>query len=275
MRLILKYTFLSLTLFIFSFILSGCVEEPTIAPAYRLNSVIRVVNVSNNQNNIKVILNGETPVQALSSIAIGSSTDFFDYPAGKKRMQVADEGGNIFFTKEVEVTSLELITIVLAGHYDPDPLVSTFTSFELAEGETYVSHAPAQGTSNLYFVHASAAVDTFNTQKYRVLANFIPADTVVAKDTAYNPEPRPLLEFSRMIGAPARPGTYTFRVTPENGSAVVFNSFLIRENGATAQGSAPLQMEANYRYYMFIYGNPNNVQLFVDKVVPPAIRPRD
>jgi hypothetical protein len=274
MRLILKYTFLSLTLFIFSSILNGCVEEPTVPQAYRLNSVIRVVNVSNNQNNIRVTIAGETPVQGLNSMPIGSSTDFFDIPAGKKRFQAADEAGNVFYTREIEITSLELMTIFFAGHYDPDPLMSTFAAYDLAEGETYISHAPQAGTSDGYFVHASAPVDTFNSRTYRVSASYI-LDNGTQGDTNFNADPRPRLELSGLTGSQIKPGAYTFRLTPNWGSVVTFNTYVESENGVPVVKNAPIQMEANYRYYMFIYGNPNNVQLFVDKVVPPAIRSRD
>jgi hypothetical protein len=262
MRLILKATILSLTLFTFSLILNGCVEEPTIDPAYRLSSVIRVVNVSNNQNNIKVTIAEQTPVQSLNAMAIGSSTEFFDFPAGKKVFRVYDESGQMFFSKDIEITSFELMTIVFAGHYDPDPEVSTFSSFELAEGETYISHAPAPDTSLVNFVHASAPVDTFNSRQYRVAANYIPNGSTVPLDTTYNADPADLLEFGRTVGAEIVPGSYTFSLYTEgaNGDTVSF---------------APVQMEPNFRYYMFLYGNPNNVQMYVDKVVPPAIRSRD
>jgi hypothetical protein len=278
MRLILKYTFLSLTLFIFSFILKGCVDEPPVAPAYKLSSVIRVVNVSYNVDNIRVTIAGETPVPELNGLPIGSSTDFFDIPAGKKTFIVYNENNDSIYAKDIELSSLELITVFIAGELNQDePLLSTFGAFDLAEGETYISHAPRPGYSNLYFVHASAPVDTFNSRKYRVLANI--NDTGVSRDTTYNATPRPWLEFSRSLGAETLPGEHIFRLNQEWPPLIpiVFDNYL--ENTAfgtpPVEKDAPILIEPGFRYYMFIYGSPNQPKLFVDKVVPPAIRPRD
>jgi hypothetical protein len=257
MRLILKATILSLTLFTFSIILNGCVEEPELEGAHRLSSVIRVVNVSNNQNNIKVTLDGQV---VANQLAIASGTEFFDYPAGKKKMEVWDESGQLLYTKDVTIASLELMTLVIAGHYDLIPDNSTFSGFELSEGETYVSHAPKAGSASVYFVHGSAAVDTFDTKGYTVGASYTPTGETVLKDTSFAFETgETVLSFANVLGAEVVAGSYTFRFTPATGPVV------------TLAG----EIEANFRYYMFLYGNPNNVQIYVDKVVPPPIRPRD
>jgi hypothetical protein len=259
MRLKLKATILSLTLLTFSFILSGCVEEPEITPAYRLSSVIRVVNVSNNLNNIRVTIADQTPVQSLNAMPIGSSTEYFDILSGKKIFRVYDESGQMLFSREIELASLELMTIIFAGHYEQNADLTTFTAFELSEGETYVSHAPEAGTALFNFVHASAPVDSFNSRKYRVAANYTP-DGATARDTTYNLPPRDFLEYGQTLTAVATPAVYSFRLIPENGTPVTYN---------------PVEIKENHLYYMFIYGNPNNVQVFVDEVVPPPIRPRD
>lgn len=258
MRLILKSAILSLTLFIFSTILNSCVEEPTIDLPPKLSSLIRVVNVSNDMNNIKVTIDDQVPVQALNSIAKGAGTEFFDIFAGKKKFKVFDEGGTLIYTKDVDLISYELMTIVFAGDYDQDELLNSFSSFELSEGETYVSHTPPQGTSGIYFVHASAPVDTFTSRKYIIAATFIPTGAT-SKDTIYNADPN-FLEYSQELGVGAVPGSYTFALQSQ-------------QPASTTNFTA--EIEANYRYYMFMYGNPNNVQVFQDKVVPPAIRSRD
>src|SRR4030065_2700897 len=131
MRLKLN-TVLSLTLFIFSFILSSCVEEPYIDPPPRLSSLIRVVNISNDMNNIKVSIDDQIPVQQLNSLAIGAGTEFFDIFSGKKSFKVFDEGGTLIYTKNIDIISFELMTIVFVGDYDQDELLNSFSSFELS-----------------------------------------------------------------------------------------------------------------------------------------------
>lgn len=259
MRLILKAAILSLTLFIFSSILSSCVEEPTIDRPPRLSSVVRVVNVSNDMNNIKVTIDGQVPVQQMNSLAIGSGTDFFDLLSGKKEFKVYDESGMLIYTKSIDIISFELMTIVFAGDYDQDEFLNTFAAFELAEGETYISHAPAAGTSNVYFVHASAPVDSFNSREYIVSAHFTPTGAS-EKDTIYNADPN-FLEYTQLLGAETVPGSYMYSLQ----SSTPNDTVALPET----------EIEANYRYYMFIYGNPNNVQVFANKVAPPAIRSRD
>lgn len=256
MRLILKGTILSLTLFIFSLILAGCVDEPTIEQPHRLNSVIRVVNLSNNEDNIRVTIADQIPNPAMSSMAMGTGTDFFDIPAGKKSLKVYDQGGQLLYSKDVEIASLELTSIFVAGQYDTDELLNTFNVFELAEGETYVSHAPAAGTSVLYMIHASAAVDTFNSDKYTVGATY----TVdgIQHDTTYNSDTP--LEYTQTLGTQLFPTSYSFKLTTED---------------SVTTNVDPVQIEAGYRYYMYIYGNPNNVRVVFDKLTPPSIRSRD
>jgi hypothetical protein len=259
MRLILKGTILSLTLFVVSLFLNSCVDEPTIDPVKRPSSLVRVVNISNNLNNIKVSIDGAFPVQSLNSLAIASGTEFFDIPAGKKTFRVFDEAGTLLYSRDVEITSFEMMTIVFAGQYDLDELLNSFGSFDLSEGETYVNHAPAADSALIYFVHGSAPVDTSNSRSYTSLQATYPANGG-QRDTTYNLQKVDgSLDYGEVYGFGAGVGDYSFRLTSEAGVAAL----------------PVVNIEAGFRYYMFLYGNPNNVQVFVDKVVPPAIRPRD
>lgn len=172
-------------------------------------------------------------------------------------LTVADESGQTLFSKDINAVAFQVITFVLSGNYSADADFNTLNLFEVEEGESYVSHAPEPGKSLFYFVHASTDVDTFATRPYTVAANINDGSSV--KDTVYNPTTP--LPYGEYISASAVPGAYTIS--------------LLLEDGTTVKTFDPREVSPNLLYFVYIYGNPNDVQLFINETAPPAVRTRD
>jgi hypothetical protein len=204
---------------------------------------------------MKVTIDDAQPSAALSSMAMGSATDYFDVKSGKRTFKVFNESGETIFDKGLEINSFERVTVVFAGFYSSVDLENTFGNFNVEEGEIYVSSKPSQDSLNIYLVHASAPVDTNDSKTYSVNAEYTPTGSQEAKDTTYTSS----LTYANVYGiGNAAPGNYTF-------------SFIAGTD--TTQFTA--DYSANLRYYLFLYGDPINVQFFNNEVVPPPIRSRD
>jgi hypothetical protein len=253
MRLKFKKSILGITLLLLiPFVLSNCVEEPTIDPVKRPFSEIRVVNLSHNVNNMKITIDGQQPIAALSALQQASTTSYFDVNSGKRRFVVTNEAGETLFNKEIEIISFERATICFAGFHSTDELENTFTFFTIEEGEVYVSSAPKAGKMNIYLVHGSADVDTSAARTYSVRYNYTPSGqtfTTLTGNLTFG-NYRSLGEFD--------PGEYTIRLVAPSDSLSYTSSY-----------------DAGMRYYLFVYGDPNNPQIFRNDVVPQPIRSRD
>lgn len=255
MRLKNKRKFLFLLPIILGFILYSCVEEPTIAPVGPVYSVIKIANMSNNIDVFNVSIDGK---QVATSLAKGETTDYFDSNSGKRLFTVTDGNGAKLYEKSIDINTWERTIVVFGGDWIEDPLLSTFADFEINEGEIYVSSAPKADSLNIYFIHASNDVDTNKARSYNISAD-IPGDTTIAyASSGSNALP---LKFagSYSVGNTA-PGEYTFYFIDAASDTVV---------------AGPYNLAANLRYYMFLYGNPNNLQLSLKEVVPPPVRSRD
>lgn len=253
MRLKFKKSILSITLLLLiPFVLSNCVEEPTIEPVKRPFSEIRIVNLSHNVNNMKITIDGKQPVAALAALPLASTTNYFDVNSGKRRFLVTNEAGETLFNKEIEIISFERITICFAGFFSTDELENTFTFFSIEEGEVYVSSAPKAGKTNIYMVHGSADVGTSAARTYTLRYNYAPSGQTFTTMTGN-------LTFGnyRSLGN-VDPGEYTIRFVAESDSVSFTSNF-----------------DAGMRYYLFLYGDPSNPQVFKNDVVPQPIRSRD
>jgi hypothetical protein len=256
MRLKNKRKFLFLLPVILGFILYSCVEEPTIAPVGPVYSVIKIANMSNNVDVINVSIDGK---QVASSLGRGETTNFFDSDAGKLNFTVTNSAGDKIYEKTIDINTWERTQVIFAGDYVSDPLLSTFADFEIPEGEIYVSSKPAADSLNIYFVHASNDVDTVKAKSYNISAKLLPKDSIIeyeSKDGSILP-----LKFTGTYSAGNQaPGEYTFY-------------FIDADEDTVTTG--PYNLAANMRYYMYLYGNPSNVQFTLKEVVPPPIRSRD
>jgi hypothetical protein len=259
-----KRKFLFLLPVITGILLYSCVEEPTIAPVAPVYTVIKVANMSNNLDAISVTIDGKQPASSLSNIAKGETTGYFDTGAGKLDFKVFNSSGDKIYEKTIDINTWERTDIVFAGDYSTDDLLNTFADFEFIEGEIYVSSKPAQDSLNIYFVHASNDVDTNKTKNYNISAQIETSDStysiIYASTTT---SPLPLAYGGVYTVGNSTPGNYTF----------YFLSNAVQPD--TLATSGPYTLNADMRYYLYLYGNPNSLQFSLKEVVPPPIRSRN
>ncbi len=238
----------------------GCVEEPTIAPVKPVYSVIRVVNISDNVDNLSVRIDDE---QLVSNLGIASASDYKDIGAGKRNFKIFNGNGDLVYQKTIEITSWERSTLVFAGFYSADELQSTFNHFMVDDGLIYASSAPKADSLNIYFVNGAADIDTLRAQSFNISATYITTsgDTAAENYATSAGGTIPLAYGNAYSVGSAAPGDYTFNFAASD-TAYHSTSF-------------QTQLSAGYRYYIFMYGMPNNLQIFANEVTPPPIRSRD
>jgi hypothetical protein len=248
MRLKLKKIILSLALLFIGFTLFGCVDEPYVEPVKDTFSVIRVVNLATNVPSMRVFIDDVQPVGSLNALTSPSTTEYFDIKPGKRNFTVYDENTNLIFNQVIEITSWERMTVVFAGYYSPDELQNTFGNFDLLQGEVYKSFAPAAGTANAYFVHGSADYDTLASRPYRVGS--------IQQETTENFGSVAFGEY--LVADSLLPAEYNFYFASDEDSSTVTQS-----------------IGENLDYYFFLHGRPDNLEVFINEVVPPPARSRD
>ena len=259
MRLKNKRKFLFLLPIFLGFILYSCVEEPTIAPVGSVSTVIKIANMSNNVDVINVSIDGK---QVASSLAKGTTTDYFDSQAGKLKFTVTNIDGDKIYEKTIDISVWERTKVIFAGNYESDALLSTFTHFTVGEGLTYVSSKPPADSLGVQIVNASNDVDTVRSKSYDISAMIVPPDTTI--DYASNSNYVLPVAFGNVYGiGHAAPGEYTFYFIDNNADP------------ADTVTAGPYTLSANMLYNIYLYGNPDNLQVSLKEVVPPPIRPRD
>ena len=251
-----KRKFLFLLPVILGFILVSCVEEPTIAPVGPVYSVIKIANMSNNVDVINVLIDGK---QVASSLSKGETTNYFDADAGKLKFTVTNNAGDKVYENTIDINSWERTDVIFAGNYDPDPLLTTFSHMTINEGYIYVSSKPAPDSLNIYFVHASNDVDTIKAKSYNISAENVSLDTTIIYATTSSSNVLPLKFTGSYSVGNAAPGEYKFYFAADSDTIV----------------TGPYNLSANLRYYLYLYGNPNNPQFSLKEVVPPPVRSRD
>lgn len=256
MRLTFKGGMLYMALSLFSLTLVSCIEEPTIPSVIDAFSEARIVNVSSNISQMKVTIDGKVLHSTLNALKTGSASEYFDIHPGKRVFEVFDSTNTSIYKKTIEIISFDRTTIVFDGFYSPNELISTFSYMEVADGLVYVSQAPTPGNAHLFFVNAAATLDTLESMSYG-LKTFSPAGDTVTVDTI-------------STAALAFEGTFSAKnVAPGNYKVII-------TGGTTYKDTLNLgSLTAGYKYYMFLYGKPNDLSIFRDSVVPPPIRSRD
>jgi hypothetical protein len=238
----------------------GCVEEPTIAPVKPVYSVMRVVNLSDNVDNLSVRIDNEPLV---SNLGIASASGYMDIGAGKRDFKVFNGNGDLVYQKSIEITTWERTTLVFAGFSSGSELENTFNHFLVDDGLIYVSSAPKADSLNIYFVNAAADVDTLRAQSFDISADYVTTsgDTGSVVYATSTGGVIPLAYGNVYSVGSVAPGDYTFNFAASD-TAYHSTSF-------------QTQLSAGYRYYIFLYGMPNNLQVFANEVTPPPIRSRD
>ncbi|QQS36878.1 MAG: DUF4397 domain-containing protein [Ignavibacteriales bacterium] len=263
MRLKFKEIFIGLFIAGIGLTIYGCIEEPTIEPVKRPFSEIRVVNLSNNVDNMRVVIDNAQPVSALNSLPITGRTPYFELKSGVRNFKVYNQSNDLVFEKDITVISYDRTTIIFAGYFEmPGSEANTFTNFEVSEGEVLQSSAPAAGRMNVYIVNTAAPVDTFEADEFTIKATYTitggsPQDTTYESTTDVNENPVALGK-SYSIGN-ASPGDYLFHMVSNADTSNTIDT-------------QPLSLNAGFRYYLYIHGNPNSIQFFLDEVVPQPTR---
>jgi hypothetical protein len=122
------------------YVISGCVEEPTIAPIKRPYSSVRIGNFAYNADTIDVaITNPDSSVAVKSNLMLNTLTDYFDLPSGKRRIVVTNSNNHqVLLDKLIEFSAYEECSLFFEGFFSTDNLLNTFTFVKYFEGDTYI-----------------------------------------------------------------------------------------------------------------------------------------
>ncbi len=252
MRKKFKEIAIILLLTMVGFTIAGCIEEPTVEPIKRPFSEIRLVNLSNNVDGMRILIDD----QQIATLAITGSTGYFDVKSGVRVFKIYNSSNDLIFEKELTIISYDRATLVFSGFYSSDPLLNTFSNFEIVEGEVYVPSNPNAGRANIYVVNSASEVDTTESKEFYIRGTVTPVGGTPV-ETVFNNGADSTVVFGETFSiGNVLPGEFAFRFISD---------------GVTVNAPA-YTISAGMRYYLFIYGHPNNVQFFINEVVPQPQR---
>lgn len=259
MRSIAKSLILLLAIFITIFSFYSCVDEPLIEPLKRPYSVVRFVNLSSNLNSLQIkIFEGSEIVKTISNLQQGSSTDYSDFLSGKHKFIIVS-GTDTVYNKDIEFASYERMTVIFAGWYSNIKELNTFAHFNFDENEVYVSAAPASGTCNLYLINASTGTQALDALKFEFLGQRKLAGETTFKNFVHLGK----FEFGNVYSYPNHTlGNYLFHFR-EQGKSVSKISY---------PADSLFNSKAGKRYYIYLYGAPDNLKVLMDEKDPLPIR---
>ena len=124
------------------YVISGCVEEPTIAPIKRPYSSVRIGNFAYNADTIDVAITyPDSSVTVKSNLMLNTLTDYFDLPSGKRRIVVTNSNNHqILLDKLIEFSSYEECSLFFVGYFS--------TSIDSGRGHTKEGIANSDHRSN-------------------------------------------------------------------------------------------------------------------------------
>ena len=238
---------------LFALFLTGCVDEPTIAPVKRPYSVIRVGNLSANVDNIDVsIFDVELEQIELFSLQRNVFTDYFTVPSGKRRFFVKNSvSGDTLFNKTIDITSYEEITVYFGGYYSASIDTSSFSHFTFSEGMIYSYEAPAPDSLFVFFINAVGYSPPADTSK----------SLAVWRDTTANTDSLTIireLEYGKCFGAHMGAATYNL-------------SFIVEATKDTVATFSD-EFSAGTRNFIYISGTPSNYGIVKEVKEPLPIR---
>jgi hypothetical protein len=252
-------------------LLTGCLEEPTIAPARRPYSVMRVVNLSNSSD--QIYIDGEQPDPSLSDAVLPSTSLYFDMNSGARAMVVKDANADTIFNNNIDIISYEREIIVYSGTYDIIEDNNSFSNMKVSEGEIYFNTNPDAGKldfiiSNSFPGYYVDGADV-NPAKFSLKAVYWPdPDSAEVFDTTTYISGDPtvgddLLEFgvTYNIGN-TDPGIYKFLFSVRN-FAATGDSLVIADSSFYS---------SDRRNYLFVYGNPDVFAIYRDEFESFPIR---
>jgi len=261
----LKFKFGIIILIIFStmLFLNSCLEEPTIAPTKRPYSVTRVINLSNSSS--QIFIDSNQPDGSLNSVTVPLTTAYFDINSGKRRFVIKNSDQDTIFNANIEIISYEREIVVFAGTYSDVSENNTLSSMKISEGEIYFNAMPDPGKAHIIFANAFPGYYATGVEKKPInLALFgthwsNPDSAAKFDTTTYISADGELLKFGITFNIlNVDPGSYKFE-------------FLNADNDSVAIADSSYY-EANKRYYLFVYGNPDVLSVYRNEVESLPIR---
>jgi len=261
MWLKLKFGIFSLILFSIMIFLNSCLEEPTIAPERRPYSVTRVVNLSNSSS--QIFIDNAQPDGSLNNVTVPSTTGYFDMNSGKRKFVIRDVNQETIFDADIEIISYEREIIVFGGTYSNIQENNTFSSMKVSEGEIYFNAMPDPGKAHIIVANAfpgfySGSVEA-NPVNLALFSTYWSNPDAASIDSQFVSYAGDLIKFgiSHSI-LNIDPGTYKFQFmnAADSTMAVADSSFY----------------EANKRYYLFVYGNPDVLSIYRNEIESLPIR---
>ncbi|MBI2417553.1 MAG: hypothetical protein HYV28_06555 [Ignavibacteriales bacterium] len=246
----------------------GCIDEPEIAHPNRPYGSIRFGNFTTNVDSMEItifpgpsdsLMGNYTSVK----LVLGANTllDYIDRLAGKKNISVKNiKTGTEVFKGEIEIPGLKLNSFYFLGMYSADTDSNSFMFTQIEEGLTYVSHAPAEGTINLYFLYLAVEPKALGAIPYTVdLVDLSPEkDTLVAAT----------LQHIRMDDARiginygnVKPGKRQFAATKEFDMKTIY----VKDADTT-------NYTANKNWYFIVSGDKSKLNYKVAGFNPPAVK---
>jgi len=145
---------LLILLFVFAgFLITGCFEEPIIAPVKAPYSSVRIGNFSYNVPEINVYVDGELK-STLNTNEIPNVN--FDLPSGDRTFKIIDGAGSTVFDKILNVNSYDELSILFTGYYAPGvDTLHSFAQYQLTDGAVYLPENPAAGFTKVIFCNVS------------------------------------------------------------------------------------------------------------------------
>lgn len=203
---------LMISLLVFSFLLSSCIEEPTIAEVKRPYSVLRVGNLSSVET-MDVYIDGELQIQ---NLAQKSFSNYFDIPSGSRSMEIRKAGtDSLLFLKNVDINSYHEISLYFGGYYHPSIDTSSFSVITVFDGYIYQDESPEADSLLLISINATGDYPTADlsgtdtTKAYTVeIASYVNDTTAIAHEDSLVAT----IKFGESNTAHREAGKYVFTV---------------------------------------------------------------
>ncbi|MCK5088275.1 MAG: hypothetical protein KAQ90_12175 [Melioribacteraceae bacterium] len=249
-------------------LLTGCVEEPTIAPARRTYSVMRVVNLSN--SSAQIYIDDNQPDGSLINVILPSTTAYFDICSGARRFVVLDTNLDTIFNNNIELISYEREIISFTGSYNDVSENNTFTNMKVPEGEIYFNVMPDAGQLGVVITNAfpgyyneGTAVDPANLTVRAVYWSDPDSAELVDTLTFVSNDDGPLQFGDNTTIGNIDPGSYEFLFLTRN-VADDADSLVVAADSA--------YYSADMRYYLFVYGNLDVFSVYKNEVASLPVR---
>ena len=232
-KTILILTFISIPFY-------SCIDEPEIEPVGVPFSTTRVGNFTTEEFTLTV--EGENK----GTIAVNEVIDYFDLVSGQRSYTVTKPDGQVIFDNAITAISYEESSLFFGGHYETED-IQTFSFRSFIDGKTYLRDGiRGADTAVINFVN---------------VVNLMPDDTSSASVEVEITN----LDTSFTIGTSLTKQT----VIREAGDYNV--SFALTDID-TVTTTLDYTFNSDIRYYVYVVGNLEEIQVLVDEIDPLPAR---